>query len=107
MSTLQGMRMARAGKSAFGTKSALALGLQPAGPSADSAAESIPICVNSIIGARAVHAPQPPAIPMNYWRSLLNPALRQLPEPLLANQLEEVQAALRDALHLLKEKNHA
>ncbi len=64
-------------------------------------------CINPIIGARAVHAPQPPAILMNYWRGLLNPALRQLPEPLLAGQLEEVQAALRDTLHLLKERNYA
>ena len=66
----------------------------------------IPTYVNPIIGVKAVHAPLPHAILMDYWRGLLNPALRQLPEPLLADQLEEVQAALRDALHLLKERNH-
>ena len=70
-------------------------------------AGSIPTYVNPIIGVKAVHAPLPPAILMDYWRGLLNPALRQLPEPLLANQLEEVQAALRDVLYLLQEINHA
>uniref|UniRef100_E6QBD6 Uncharacterized protein n=1 Tax=mine drainage metagenome TaxID=410659 RepID=E6QBD6_9ZZZZ len=63
-------------------------------------------CVNPIIGARAFHAPQQPAILMDYWRSLLSPQLRQLPESMLADQLEEVQVALRDALHLLYEINH-
>ena len=43
---------------------------------------------------------------ISYWRGLLNPALRQLPEMMLASQLEEVQAALRDALHLLRESGH-
>ena len=43
---------------------------------------------------------------ISYWRGLLNPALRQLPEIMLASQLEEVQAALRDALHLLRESGH-
>ncbi len=39
---------------------------------------------------------------MDYWRSLLDPQLRTLPHPFLANQLEEVQVALRDALYYLK-----
>lgn len=39
---------------------------------------------------------------MDYWRSLLDPQLRTLPPPFLANQLEEVQVALRDALYYLK-----
>ena len=39
---------------------------------------------------------------MDYWRSLLDPQLRNLPHPFLANQLEEVQVALRDALYYLK-----
>ncbi len=38
---------------------------------------------------------------LRYWRSLLDPKLRQLPEPILPDQMEEIQAALRDALHLL------
>lgn len=29
---------------------------------------------------------------MDFWRGLLNPALRPLPEPLLAIQLEDIQA---------------
>lgn len=70
-------------------------------------AGNIPTYVNPIIGAKTPHTQLPPAILMDYWHGLLNPALRQLPEPLLADQLEEVQAALRDALHLLKERNHA
>ncbi len=39
---------------------------------------------------------------MDYWRSLIDPKLRTLPLPFLANQLEEVQVALRDALYYLK-----
>ncbi|MHB1632482.1 MAG: hypothetical protein ACYCQL_09770 [Acidithiobacillus sp.] len=69
-------------------------------------AGSIPTYVNPIIGAKTPHAQLSPAILMDYWHGLLNPAFRQLPEPLLADQLEEVQAALRDVLHLLKERNH-
>jgi hypothetical protein len=38
---------------------------------------------------------------MEYWRSLLDPQLRALPQPFLENQLEEVQVALRDALYHL------
>ncbi|MCL4526458.1 MAG: hypothetical protein M1492_08185 [Gammaproteobacteria bacterium] len=41
---------------------------------------------------------------LRYWRSLLDPKLRQLPDPILRNQMEEIQAALRDALHLLSSK---
>lgn len=43
----------------------------------------------------------PLAARLDYWRSLLNPTLRDL-EVLTANQMEEVQAALRDALHLIE-----
>lgn len=38
---------------------------------------------------------------LDYWRSLLNPDLCQLPPRLLAKQLEEVQVALRDAIYHL------
>ena len=41
---------------------------------------------------------------LRYWRSLLDPKLRQLPEAILPDHMEEIQAALRDALHLLSSK---
>ena len=70
-------------------------------------AGNIPTYVTPIIGAKTPHTQLSPAIMMDYWHRLLNPALRKLPEPLLTDQLEEVQAAVRDAMHLLKERNFA
>ncbi len=64
----------------------------------------------SAAGQRAVTGSRPVGgcsmldLRLRYWRSLLDPKLRQLPAPILPNQMEEIQAALRDALHLLSGK---
>jgi hypothetical protein len=68
----------------------------------DSMPNSIPV-----IGYHRIPAPVSERAPdlkirIDYWRSLLDPQLRNLPHPFLANQLEEVQVALRDALYYLK-----
>ncbi|ACK78572.1 hypothetical protein AFE_1239 [Acidithiobacillus ferrooxidans ATCC 23270] len=55
-------------------------------------------------GQRAASCIRPAGGLSRYWRSLLDPKLRQLPESILPDQMEEIQAALRDALHLLSGK---
>ncbi|MDA8377878.1 MAG: hypothetical protein M0Z50_12645 [Planctomycetia bacterium] len=58
----------------------------------------------AVIGIRPVGGCSMLDLRLRYWRSLLDPKLRQLPEPILPDQMEEIQAALRDALHLLSSK---
>lgn len=66
-----------------------------------------PVAYNPVIGSAHDGDQLRYPLQLSYWRGLTNPDLCHLPLTILPKQMEEIQAALRDALFLIQElKKH-